>query len=62
MKKKLGMKNTGYTDEHGLRELVERSEDLLLESAVCKTSLVKFSCFSVPKMSHNRDGRNDRVK
>lgn len=33
-KKLLGVKDTGYTDEHGLRELVERAEDLLKESKI----------------------------
>lgn len=38
----LGIKDTGYTDEHGLHELVERSEDLLSEAAVAKErNLVK---------------------
>ncbi len=32
----LGIKNIGYTDEQGLEELVERSEDLLAEAAVSK--------------------------
>jgi peptide chain release factor subunit 1 len=32
----LGIKNVGYTDDHGLEELVERSEDLLAEAAVSK--------------------------
>src|SRR3972149_559267 len=32
----LGIKNIGYTDEQGLEELVERSEDLLAEAAVAK--------------------------
>lgn len=32
----LGVKSTGYTDEHGLEELVERSEDLLKEAAIAK--------------------------
>ena len=35
-KQVLGVKSTGYTDEHGLEELVERSEDLLKEAAVAK--------------------------
>jgi len=32
----LGVKSTGYTDEHGLEELVERSEDLLKEASIAK--------------------------
>ncbi|MBU3905133.1 MAG: peptide chain release factor aRF-1 [Nanoarchaeota archaeon] len=37
MKKKiLGIKDVGYTDEHGLQELVEKSQDILAESAVSK--------------------------
>ena len=32
--KLLGVKDTGYTGEYGLQELVERSEDLLKEAAV----------------------------
>jgi len=32
----LGVKNVGYTDETGLEELVERSQDLLAEAAVAK--------------------------
>ena len=32
----LGVKDTGYTDEHGLHELVERSGDLLIEAAFAK--------------------------
>jgi len=35
-KQVLGVKSTGYTDEHGLEELVERSEDLLKEAAIAK--------------------------
>jgi peptide chain release factor subunit 1 len=35
-KKILGVKDVGYTDEHGLEELVERSQDLLKEAAVSK--------------------------
>jgi peptide chain release factor subunit 1 len=34
--KLLGVKDTGYTGDYGLRELVERSEDLLKESSVAK--------------------------
>jgi len=37
MKKQiLGIKNVGYTDEQGLEELVERSQDLLAEAAIAK--------------------------
>jgi len=37
MKKQiLGVKNVGYTDEQGLEELVERSQDLLAEAAIAK--------------------------
>lgn len=32
----IGVKDTGYTGEHGLEELVQRSEDLLKEAAVMK--------------------------
>jgi peptide chain release factor subunit 1 len=32
----LGIKNVGYTDEQGLEELVERSQDLLAEAAIAK--------------------------
>ena len=32
----LGVKNVGYTDEQGLEELVERSQDLLAEAAIAK--------------------------
>lgn len=35
-KKVLGVKDISYTDEFGLKELVQRSEDLLLEAAVVK--------------------------
>jgi peptide subunit release factor 1 (eRF1) len=35
-KKLLGVKSTGYTDEYGLQELVERSDDLMKEAAVVK--------------------------
>lgn len=33
-KKLLGVRNTGYTDEHGLHELVDRSEELLKKSKI----------------------------
>lgn len=36
LKKLLGVKDTGYTNEYGLHELVERSEDLLKESSIAK--------------------------
>jgi peptide chain release factor subunit 1 len=32
----IGVKNIGYTDEQGLEELVERSQDLLAEAAIAK--------------------------
>jgi len=32
----LGVKNVGYTDEQGLEELVERSQDVLAEASVAK--------------------------
>jgi peptide chain release factor subunit 1 len=32
----LGTKNIGYTDEQGLEELVERSQDILAEAAIAK--------------------------
>jgi peptide chain release factor subunit 1 len=32
----LGVKNIGYTDEQGLEEMVERSQDILAEAAVAK--------------------------
>jgi peptide chain release factor subunit 1 len=32
----LGVKNVGYTDEQGLEELVERSQDILAEAAIAK--------------------------
>jgi len=32
----LGTKNVGYTDEQGLEELVERSQDILAEAAIAK--------------------------
>jgi len=32
----LGIKNVGYTDEQGLEELVERSQDILAEAAIAK--------------------------
>lgn len=35
-KQVLGVKSTGYTDEQGLEELLERSEDLLKEAAIAK--------------------------
>ncbi|MFH1473869.1 MAG: peptide chain release factor aRF-1 [Candidatus Aenigmatarchaeota archaeon] len=35
-KKVLGIKNTGYTDEQGLEEMVQRSQDILAEAAVAK--------------------------
>jgi len=35
-KQVLGIKNTGYTDEHGLEELVEKSQDILAEAAIAK--------------------------
>jgi len=35
-KRVIGIKNTGYTDEQGLEEIVERSQDLLAEAAVAK--------------------------
>jgi len=35
-KQVLGVKNVGYTDEQGLEELVERSQDILAEAAVAK--------------------------
>jgi len=35
-KKILGIKDVGYTDEHGLEELVARSVDLLKEAAIAK--------------------------
>jgi peptide chain release factor subunit 1 len=34
LKKNLGVKDVGYTSDFGLQELVERSEDLLKESAI----------------------------
>jgi len=35
-KQVLGIKNVGYTDEQGLEELVERSQDILAEAAIAK--------------------------
>jgi len=35
-KQVLGIKNIGYTDEQGLEELVERSQDILAEAAIAK--------------------------
>ena len=35
-KKILGIKDLGYTDEHGLHEMVQKAEDILAESAVSK--------------------------
>jgi peptide chain release factor subunit 1 len=35
-KQVLGIKNVGYTDEQGLEEMVERSQDILAEAAVAK--------------------------
>lgn len=35
-KQVLGVKNVGYTDEQGLEELVERSQDILAEAAIAK--------------------------
>jgi peptide chain release factor subunit 1 len=35
-KQVIGIKNTGYTDEQGLEELVQRSQDILAEAAVAK--------------------------
>ena len=35
-KQVIGVKNTGYTDEQGLEELVQRSQDILAEAAVAK--------------------------
>ncbi|MFW9852643.1 MAG: peptide chain release factor aRF-1 [Candidatus Thorarchaeota archaeon] len=32
----IGIKNTGYTDEQGLEEIVHRSEDILAEAAIAK--------------------------
>jgi peptide chain release factor subunit 1 len=36
----LGIKNTGYTDEQGLEELVERAQDLLAEAAVAREKIL----------------------
>ncbi len=38
--KVLGIKDVGYTDEHGLEELVVRSQDLLAEAAVAKEKML----------------------
>jgi peptide chain release factor subunit 1 len=35
-RKILGVKDVGYTDEHGLEELVQRSQDLLKAAAIAK--------------------------
>ena len=35
-KQVIGVKNTGYTDEQGLEEIVQRSQDILAEAAVAK--------------------------
>jgi peptide chain release factor subunit 1 len=35
-KRVLGVKNVGYTDEQGLEELVQRSQDILAEAAIAK--------------------------
>ncbi|MEM5778433.1 MAG: peptide chain release factor aRF-1 [Candidatus Aenigmatarchaeota archaeon] len=35
-KQVLGVKNVGYTDEQGLEELVERSQDILAEATIAK--------------------------
>jgi len=35
-KQVLGVKNVGYTDQQGLEELVERSQDVLAEAAIAK--------------------------
>lgn len=39
-KKVLGTANTSYTGEHGLRELIERAEDILEEASVIKEKKV----------------------
>ena len=43
-KKILGVKDIGYTDEYGLKELVKRAEDLIEKSAIMreKNLLIKF--------------------
>jgi len=38
--KLLGVKDTGYTDDFGLRELVERAEDLLKDSVIAREKAV----------------------
>jgi len=40
LNKLLGVKDTGYTDEFGLRELVERAEDLLKDSVIAREKAV----------------------
>ena len=36
----MGVKDVGYTDEYGLEELVQRSDDLLKEAAVAKEKVL----------------------
>lgn len=38
--KVLGVKDVGYTDEHGLEELVNKSQDLLAEASVAKEKIL----------------------
>ena len=40
LNKLLGVKDTGYTDEFGLRELVERAEDLLKDSVIAREKAI----------------------
>ncbi|MFH1622922.1 MAG: peptide chain release factor aRF-1 [Candidatus Aenigmatarchaeota archaeon] len=40
MNKLLGVKDTGYTGEFGLRELVERAEDLLKDSVIAREKAI----------------------
>jgi len=44
--KVIGVRDTGYTDEHGLHELVERSADLMVEASVAKERKLMQDFFS----------------
>jgi peptide chain release factor subunit 1 len=52
MKKQvLGIKNVGYTDDQGLEEMVERSQDILAEAAVAKEKALVQKFFEELKKS-----------
>lgn len=50
-KKVLGFENTGYTDEQGLEELVQRAESILAEAAVAKEKALVQKFFEELKKS-----------